>query len=152
MKKIYGLIVICSCWLGLLQAQTPQKPGWIWGASAGWQYQSGNFVKLSGWGLFAPNDDQYIKFNAGANLTWMQNKTTVIPELGITYYLRNSLIFPFLQAEVTPYTITPKAGISILSLVDLGIGYGFDMDTKNNFKALKGLTGSITLNIPFNFY
>ncbi|PRD53709.1 hypothetical protein [Sphingobacterium gobiense] len=152
MKKLGILLIICCCSTGGLKAQKVQKLGWIWGPSVGWQYQSGNFLKASGWGLFAPNEHQYIKINAGANFTWMKSKTTVVPELGFTYYLSNRLVFPFVQAEVTPYTLTPKVGISMLSIVDLGIGYGFDMKTKEDFKPLKGLTGSVTLNIPLNFY
>ncbi|PRD46520.1 hypothetical protein [Sphingobacterium haloxyli] len=152
MKKLGILLIICCCSTGGLKAQKAQKLGWIWGPSVGWQYQSGNFLKASGWGLFAPNERQYIKINAGANFTWMQSKTTVVPELGFTYYLSNSLILPFVQAEVTPYTLTPKVGISMLSILDLGIGYGFHMKTKEDFKPLKGLTGSVTLNIPLNFY
>lgn len=152
MKKLVLVAMLYSCWIGTLHAQKPQKPGWIWGPSIGWQYQNGNFLKASGWGLFAPNDYQYMRINAGANFTWMQGGTTVIPELGFTYYLNNSILFPFIQAEVTPYTWTPKVGIGILSVIDLGIGYGFDMHTKQDFKPLKGITGSVTLNIPLNFY
>ena len=63
---------------------------WIWGPSVGYQYQSGNFLKVSGWGLFAPNDFQYMKIDAGANFSWMGGKATVIPELGFTYYLHNN--------------------------------------------------------------
>ncbi|WP_240904821.1 hypothetical protein [Sphingobacterium sp. SGR-19] len=152
MKKLGIWLIICCCSIGSIQAQYSQKLGWIWGPSVGWQYQSGNFLKVSGWGLFAPNDHQYVKINAGADFTWMQNKTTVIPEVGFTYYLSNRIVFPFVQAEVTPYTLTPKAGISILSILDLGVGYGFDINTKKDFKPIKGLTGSVTLNIPLNFY
>lgn len=152
MRNIGIWLIICCCSIGSSQAQNPQKLGWIWGPSIGWQYQSGNFLKASGWGLFAPNDHQCMKINAGANFTWMQSKTTVIPEVGFTYYLSNSLVLPFVQAEVTPYTLTPKVGISILSIVDLGIGYGLDMKTKEDFKPMKGLTGTVTLNIPLNFY
>lgn len=152
MKKTILWFVICCCWVGNLQAQTSQNMGWIWGPSVGWQYQSGNFLKVSGWGLFAPNESQYMKINAGANFTWMQSKTTAIPEIGFTYYLNNSIVFPFVQVEVTPYTLTPKVGISALSIVDIGVGYGADIQTKNNFKPLKGLTASVTLNIPLNFY
>lgn len=152
MKKLAVWVIICCCYAGHLQAQNQNKMGWIWGPSIGWQYQNGNFLKASGWGLFSPNEYQYMKINAGANFTWMQGKTTAIPEVGFTYYLRNSILFPFVQAEVTPYTLTPKVGIGILSIVDLGIGYGFDMKTKEHFKALNGITGSVTLNVPLNFY
>lgn len=152
MKKVVIWAIICCCYLENAQAQKQPEMGWIWGASIGWQYQRGNFLKTSGWGLFAPADNQYMKVNAGANFTWMKGKTTVIPEIGVTYYMSNRLFFPFVQAEVTPYTLTPKVGMSLLSVLDVGLGYGFDIKTKENFKSLKGITGSVTLNIPFNFY
>ncbi|MBE8712880.1 hypothetical protein [Sphingobacterium hungaricum] len=130
----------------------PQGKSVIWGPSVGYQYQSGNFVKVSGWGLFAPNESQYMKVDLGANFTWMQNQTTVVPELGLTYYLSTALLFPFVKAEANLYTVTPKVGISLLSIVDFAVGYGFDVQTKSNFKELKGITGSVSVNIPLNFY
>ncbi|GHE29950.1 hypothetical protein [Sphingobacterium griseoflavum] len=151
MKKVF--LLVCSLLLvGFSFGQHKRGNKWIWGPSIGWQYQSGNFLKASGWGLFAPNDRQYVKIDAGANFTWMRQQTTVIPELGLTYYLSNRLVFPFLKAEVTPYTVTPKLGIGLLSIIDLGIGYGFAMQTKDNFKPIKGINGSVSLNIPLNFH
>src|SRR5690606_36607692 len=152
MKKVVIGIIICYCCLENAVAQSQKTMGWIWGPSLGWQYQRGNFLKVSGWGLFAPNDNQYMKINAGANFTWMQRKTTVIPEIGVTYYVSNRLLFPFVQAEATPYTLTPKIGVSILSVVDVGFGYGFDIKTKKDFKPLNGITASVTVNVPLNFY
>ncbi|MFD1769182.1 hypothetical protein [Sphingobacterium suaedae] len=151
MKKLYlFFIVLLNISPSLAQERSGNK--WIWGPSVGWQYQSGNFLKASGWGLFAPNDRQYVKLDAGANFTWMRSQTTVIPEIGVTYYISNKLIFPFVKAEVTPYTLTPKLGIGLLSIIDLGLGYGFDIQTKDNFKPIQGVTGSISLNIPLNFH
>jgi len=130
----------------------PSKNKVIWGPSLAYQYQKGNFLKASAWGLFAPNESQYMKVDAGANFARMQGQTIFIPELGFTYYLSTSLLFPFVKAEITPYTITPKVGISILSLIDIGLGYGMDIRTKSNFKKLNGFTGSLSVNIPLNFY
>ncbi len=156
MKKIFlsivSAVVTISSFAQDIRPQQRTGNSWIWGPSIGYQYQSGNFLKLSGWGLFAPNDHQYMKIDAGANLTWMMNRTTVIPELGVTYYLSDSGIWPFLKAEATPYTITPKVGISLMSLVDIGVGYGFDVNQKSGFKKIDGLTGSISVNIPLNFF
>lgn len=150
------LLLIISVFTATANAQDNSAKSslsdWIFGPSLGYQYQSGNFVKVSGWGLFAPNDDQYMKIDAGANFTWMQGKPRVIPELGFTYYLNNQLILPFVKGELTPYTITPKVGLSILSIVEVGVGYGFDYHTKKNFKSLDGVTVSLGLNIPFNLY
>lgn len=151
MKKVIVLFC-CLLTVGICCAQKTSGNKWIWGPSIGWQYQSGNFLKASAWGLFAPNDHQYMKIDAGANFTWMRSQTTVIPELGLTYYLSDRLVFPFLKAEVTPYTVTPKIGIGLLSIIDLGVGYGFDMQTKDGFKPIRGLAGSVSLNIPLNFH
>ncbi|MGJ1433831.1 hypothetical protein ACR79M_20220 [Sphingobacterium spiritivorum] len=157
MKKIFLLFAVFA--VILLPAKGQQElsaskggSSWIWGPSVGYQYQKGNFLKVSGWGLFAPNDNQYMKIDAGANFTWMMDKTTVIPELGFTYYLSDKGVWPFLKGEITPYTVTPKVGVSLLSLIDIGVGYGFDMQTKDNFKPLKGFTTSISVNVPFNFF
>lgn len=156
MREFMGkVILVLSVFLlsfNSLFAQAADFPRWTFGPSAGWQYQNGNYLKLSGWALFAPNQKQYMKIDAGANLARMQHKTVVIPELGFTYYLSNSILFPFVKAEVTPYTITPKLGLSILSIIDIGLGYGVEMKTKRDFKSIDGLTGSLTLNLPLNFY
>lgn len=93
-----------------------------------------------------------MKIDAGANFTWMGSGTTVIPELGFTYYLSNRGIWPFIKAEATPYTLTPKVGISLLSFVDIGLGYGIDINQKSGFKKLDGFTGSINFNLPLNFF
>ena len=156
MKKL--LIAIFSLGISMSamaqnQESTAQAgSSWIWGPSIGYQYQKGSFVKVSGWGLFAPNDHQYIKFDAGANFTWMKKGTTVIPEFGMTYYLSNVGVWPFVKAEITPYTFTPKVGISLLSFVDVGVGYGININEKSNFKKIDGFTGSININLPLNFF
>ena len=153
--RTLSLFIILSLVVSFSMAQEQpwkQHNKWIWGPSVGYQYQSGNFLKVSGWGLFAPNDFQYMKIDAGANFSWMEGKTTVIPELGFTYYLNDFVLFPFVKAELTPYTITPKIGASLFSIVDLGVGYGFDYNTKKNFKPIDGITVSVGVNIPLNFH
>lgn len=151
-KKLFLLFALVVFWRFDTIAQTSEYPNWIFGASAGWQYQKGNFMKVSGWGLFAPNNQHYIKVEAGVNSSWMKQKTTVIPELGVTYYLGDKLIYPYVKAEVTPYTLTPKLGFSVLSLFDIGLGYGFDIKSKSSIGTLNGLTASININIPFNYH
>ncbi|MGX1642011.1 hypothetical protein [Sphingobacterium sp. NPDC055431] len=132
MRKI--LIVLVMLFLGqqsgFSQEKSRKADGWIFGPSIGYQYQSGNFLKASAWGLFAPNQSQYIKFDAGANFTWMMDQSTVIPEFGVTYYLNNVAVWPFIKGEITPYTATAKAGISVFSILELSAGYGFDINTK----------------------
>lgn len=154
MRKI--LIVLVMLFLGqqvgFSQEKSRKADGWIFGPSIGYQYQSGNFLKASAWGLFAPNQSQYIKFDAGANFTWMMDQSTVIPEFGVTYYLNNVAVWPFIKGEITPYTATAKAGISVFSILELSAGYGFDINTKENFKPIDGFTFGVGLNIPLKFH
>lgn len=154
-RIILSLLAITTALTALAQDPAPAtKTGnsWIWGPSIGYQYQRGSFFKLSGWGLFEPNDHQYMKIDAGANLTHMMGKTHIIPEIGFTYYLGNVLAWPFLKVEATPYTITPKVGVSLMSMVDLGFGYGIDVNQKSGFKKLDGFTTSLNINVPLNFF
>lgn len=128
--------------------------GVIYGPSIGYQYQNAHFLKASGWLLFAPGGSysQYIKIDGGANLAWLKDRTTVIPELGVTYYLDNRLIWPYIKAEITPFAITPKFGVSLSSLMDIGLGYGFSIKDKENRRSIKGFSISLGFNLPLNFY
>lgn len=154
MRKFYSiLILICTInSFGYSQEKVVKADGWIFGPSIGYQYQSGSFLKASAWTLFAPNQSQYIKFDAGANFTWMMDQSTVIPEFGITYYLNNVAVWPFVKGEITPYTATAKAGISVFSILELSAGYGFDINTKKNFKPIDGFTFGVEVNIPLKFH
>lgn len=150
---VFMFIGLLSC-LGVAAQRNPLPAhnNWIFGPSVGYQYQSGSFLKASAWGLFAPNESQYMKIDAGADITWMEGKTTVIPEVGFTYYVNDFILLPFVKTELTPYTVTPKVGLSLFSLIDLGVGYGFDFNTKKNFKEIKGVNLSLGVNIPLNFH
>jgi len=56
------------------------------------------------------------------------------------------------KAEITPYTFTPKVGISLMSILDIGLGYGININEKSNFKKIDGFTGSLSINVPLNFF
>lgn len=152
MKKYLIILVFVLTLVNVCNAQEKKAKGWIFGPSIGYQYQRGSFLKASAWTLFAPNQSQYIKFDAGANFTWMLDQTTVIPEFGVTYYLNNVAVWPFIKGEITPYTATAKAGISIFSMLELSAGYGFDINTKENFKPIDGFTIGVGINVPLKFH
>ncbi len=134
------------------QINKSSNSGWIWGPSIGYQYQNGSFLKASAWGLFAVNESQFMKIDAGANFSWMLNQSTVIPELGLTYYLNNVAVWPFLKAEITPYTATGKVGIGLFNLLEFSAGYGHSLKIKEGFKPIDGFTGAVTINIPLKFH
>lgn len=150
MKRI--LLFICTI-LSLAQAQEANKPkNWIVGPSVGYQFQEKNFLKASFWALRDLGYANYLRFDAGANFAWQDRKAHVIPELGVTYYLSAKGVWPFVKAELTPYTVTPKLGVGLFNIVEVGAGYGFDLKTKDNFRPIKGFNFSLGLSIPLRYH
>ncbi len=124
------------------------------GATVSYSNQSGNFGKAGLFVLFGLTDHMVdFKIDANANMAYMRDNLHIIPEVGITGYVgaRHLVyIFPFAETEFTPYTITPKIGLSVASIVDFGFGYGIKIGEKAGFKPIKGFQFSVVINIPFN--
>lgn len=129
----------------------PGGSNWILGPSIGYQYQNGNFLKTSFWGLTDLGYANYLKIDAGVDVAWANAKTHVIPELGLTYFLGAKAVWPFVKGEVTPHSITPKVGVSVFSIVDVAAGYGLSIKKKENFGDIEGFAFSVGFNIPLNF-
>lgn len=153
MKKVLGILITLTMGVVMLHAQENKKHNkWIWGPSVGYQYQKASFLKASFWGLTDLGYANYLRFDAGTDLTWQNGKTHVIPELGITYYLGAKGVWPFVKGELTPYTITPKVGVGVFNIVEIGAGYGFDIKTKQNLEPIKGFNFSVGLSLPLNYH
>jgi hypothetical protein len=134
------------------KAQEVNKSKWIIGPSIGYQYQDKHFVKASLWGLTDLGYANYLRFDAGANMTFADKKAHFIPELSVTYYLSAKGVWPLIKAEVTPYTLTPKLGFGIFNIVEFAAGYGFELKQKSNLPPIKGFNFSVGINIPFNYH
>lgn len=126
--------------------------GWIFGPSVSYQYQNHSMLKVSFWGLTDLSYSEYLKLNATADIVWDAGKTFVIPELGVTYYLNNVAVWPYLKAELTPYTVSPKVGLSLFSLVDVGVGYGWSLQEKKDLGKIEGFNISLGVSVPLNFF
>ena len=134
------------------KAQQVKNSKWIIGPSIGYHHQEKSFFKASLWGLTDIGYANYLRFDAGANLTFADKKAHFLPELGITYYLSAKGVWPFLKAEVTPYTLTPKIGLGIFNILEFAAGYGFELKQKSNLPPIKGFSFSVGINIPFNYH
>ena len=134
------------------QSQEIHKSNWIVGPSLGYQYQEKNFLKASFWALTDLGYANYLRLDAGANLTFHEKKAHVIPELGLSYYLGAKGLWPFIKAEATPYTLTPKFGVGLFNMVELAAGYGFEIQQKNNLVPIKGFSFSLGLSLPLNYH
>ena len=150
MRFFTGLFLVSLSFTSAAQEENKSK--WIIGPSIGYQYQDKHFVKASLWGLTDLGYANYLRFDAGANMTFADKKAHFIPELGVTYYLSAKGVWPLIKAEVTPYTLTPKLGFGIFNIVEVAAGYGFELKQKSNLPPIKGFNFSVGINIPFNYH
>jgi hypothetical protein len=123
----------------------------LYGPTISYQYQKGSAVKTGGYFAFAFLGENILKTEVTANFTWTQKKFVVIPELALSFYPESWVVAPFVRTEFTPYTFTPKVGVTMATLLDLDFGYGFSIADKQDYRPLKGFTVSLRFNIPLNY-
>jgi hypothetical protein len=140
------LIFICL----LIGTLTLQAQNSLWGPSVSYQYQKGSIVKVGGYYATEIISKHILKVDASANFTWTQGKYTVIPEVAVAYYSDMYYIGAFGRTEITPYTITPKVGLSLFTLFEVDLGYGLPIADKTGYRPIKGFTTSVRFNIPIN--
>lgn len=145
MKKIFLSIA-------LLTGICVNAQDFLIGPTVSYQSQAGNLLKVGGYYLQPLAGDSFgLKLEANAQFAYFREQFRVIPEGSFTFYPTfNNLILPFVEGELTPYTVTPKIGLSFATMIELGIGYGFDIETKQGLKPIKGFTFSLGLNFPLN--
>lgn len=142
-------------WFGVFKAQAQthgELKTWAVGTGVGYQHQEVSMMKLGMWALRDLGYANYLRVDGGVDLAFHARKVHYIPELGISYYLGAKGVWPSIKAEITPYTITPKALIGVFNILEFGVGYGFEIQEKSNLPSLEGLSWSIGLSIPFNYY
>lgn len=146
MKNIFVIAFLLISFSGI-HAQNP-----LYGLSVGYQNQSGNMGKIGAF-LLTANDEasRAYKLDANLNIAHFRNKTMVIPEVGVSLYPYNyGIAIPYVKAEATPYTITPKIGVSLATFIEFGVGYGFSIN--ENVKPIQGINFSFNINLPLNVF
>lgn len=77
-------------------------------------------------------------------------KMLVIPEINATKYLGKDILpSPFVRLHLSPKTIGPQLGVSVL-FAEFALGYGFAMANSSNYQT-KGFRMQINFNIPLDF-
>lgn len=123
----------------------------LYGPTISYQYQKGSAIKTGGYFAFAFLGENILKTDVTANFTWTQKKFAIIPELALSFYPQTWVVGPFVRTEFTPYTFTPKVGVTLATLLDLDFGYGFSTTNKRGYQPMKGFTASLRFNIPLNY-
>lgn len=143
---LLGLFSLLS--IGMVRAQI------MYGPTVSYQYQKGSTAKVGAMAMTGVGFNGIIRADVTGNMTWTQSKFAVIPEVALAYYFGSSEkfnLFPLLvRAEITPYTVVPKLGLSILTLVELDFGYGISIHNKKDYLPIKGFTGALRFSLPLN--
>lgn len=151
---IFKKYIFLLCFLGLAfsKAQTTMHSMIF----AGYEYQNQSFGELGARFLFLKNNHALYRISASGLIGEVNDKFTIIPKI------QGDVLFNFNQnttlqhgnyflvgAEVTNKYVAPKAGISVLGIIDFTGGYAFNYGNKfTNGKELKGFNFNFSLNIP----
>lgn len=128
--------------------------------NVGYTYQNLNYFEggLNAY-LVQPNDN-IIDLGATANLGASDGKFIAIPEaqIGYLWNIKRSVIDPYsphfnsafwlVRGSVSPWHVTPEVGITVVSLIDISAGYGFQF-REHPHVDLEGLKIGVSLRLPF---
>ncbi len=160
MKKIVAIVIFLIGFSVNAQKTTTN----YFTINVGYEYWNGNYGKV-GTDLFLVQDNNNIlTFSANANLGYMKDMFRVIPEIGAGYLFNFSnkvgdpyssnfnSAFYIIRAEASPWTITPKVGIAILSLLELNAGYSFEFRENKDFKEMNCFRAGLTIHLPTQLF
>ena len=109
--------------------------------------------------LVQPNDN-ILDLGATVNLGYSDQNFIAIPEAqaGYLWNIKDSPIDPYssnfnsafwvMRTSVSPWHITPEVGVTVVSLIDITAGYGFEFRQHPNVD-LSGLKIGLSVRLPF---
>ncbi|MDO5509323.1 MAG: hypothetical protein Q4F57_01370 [Weeksellaceae bacterium] len=128
--------------------------------SLGYAYQGSHFIE-PGYNLYLVRPNNHIiDLGATLNVGYANDRMLWIPEaqLGYLFNFKNKVVDPYsanfnsafwlARASISPYHVTPEVGITVLSLLELTVGYGYVFN-EHPAVDLSGLKLGLGLRIPF---
>lgn len=160
MKKVITFILIFFTFQ--VQAQQNYTPYFV--LNAGYENWNGNYGRLGTDLYLVQKNDNIVTVNANVNLGYMQEQFRAIPEIGVGYLFnfKNNTGDPYssnirsafysTRVDVSPWTVTPKAGIAVLGLLELNAGYAFEFREYKDFKDMNGFRAGLTIHLPTQLF
>ena len=160
MKKIVAFLVLFT----FIPTNAQQKLTEYFTVNLGYEYWNGNFGKVGTDLFLVQKNNNILTFSANANMGYMKDKFRIMPEVGAGYmfnfsnntgdpYSSNiSSAFYVVRAEVSPWTVTPKIGFAVLSLLEINAGYSFEFRDNDNFKDMSGIRAGLTIHLPTQLF
>ena len=159
MKKLYSIILALVFSLSFSQIEN-QKVTPYFLFNVGYNYQNINYLN-TGLDLYlvAPSNN-IIDLGLSADMGLPNNAFTIMPkaQVGYLFNVKNSAIDPYsnnfssafwlVRTNVTPWSVQPEAGITLLSLLEVTAGYGFNF-RENPKVNTEGLKIGVNLKLPF---
>lgn len=160
MKKIFAFLLIINSFV--LYAQNKTTAYFV--LNAGYDYWNGSYGRLGSDLYLVQENNNIFTINANVDLGYMNDKFSAIPEMGVGYLFnfRNNTGDPYssnmnsafysIRADISPWTVTPKLGITVLSLLELNIGYAFEFREYKDFKNMNGVRAGLTIHLPTQLF
>ncbi|ADX67430.1 hypothetical protein [Weeksella virosa] len=163
MKKIAALLIILGISSVLLgQQKNPTTPYFL--LQTGYTNWNGNYGKLGADLYLVQPNDNIIDLGLAGNLGYMQNNFILIPEASIGYLFNfyqkaadpysKSFRSSFYTARinVSPWSISPELGFTVLSVFEFNAGYAIEFREYKDFKSLEGLRFGCTFHLPTQLF
>lgn len=125
----------------------------------GYNNLNGNYLELGTNWYFVSQKDNIVEAGINGNFAYFKEHFVAVPELHIGYmfnakgsktdpYAKEfNAAFYFVRFNASPWHITPELGISVLSLLDLSVGYGVEF-SDHDYANFNGLKLGFNLKIP----
>lgn len=127
----------------------------------GYSNLNGNYFKIGPEVYLVQTNNNLFDLSATANMAYFKDRFVIVPELGIGYqfnaqktknridpyreYIRGT--FYSVRVNVSPWNVTPEAGITILGLLEANVGYSFEF-AKHKYTSFDGIKFGLTIHIP----
>lgn len=118
---------------------------------------NGNYFKAGPEIYLVQTNSNLIDLSATVNMAYFKNKFIAVPELGIGYQFNSKKLSPYneyihatfysARVNVSPWNLTPEAGISILGLMEASVGYSFEF-SKHKYTTFNGIRFGLIIHIP----
>ena len=156
MKNIFAIVFLVLSFYANAQKQT--TPYFV--LNAGYEYWNDSYARLGSDLYLVQANDNIFTLNANVNLGYMRDSFRAIPEIGVGYLFnfQNNTGDPYssyissafysARVDVSPWTVTPKLGIAVLSLIEVNAGYSFEFREHKDFKDMSGFRAGLTFHIP----
>lgn len=140
-KKAGLLFVFVFCaWSGY--AQVPSKPVDAFTLRAGYNHnRDKNTAFLGGGYLVGDYFWASVTFYGGVHYLRYDDTHRFVPEIGVDFHA----VMVMAGLAVTPYSVQPKAGLSLLSIANVTAGYSIPFGREPFFK---GFTLGVQFQLP----